>query len=56
MSEYLIWSFIEGDNTCLTVAASSTIFITQLKDLIIEKRGDRLRVSATSTLWKVHYF
>jgi len=54
---YLLWCFVEEDNTYFHVIASSTIYISTLKDLIKEKRSDRIRVDAASlTLSKVRRF
>ena len=54
-----LWCFIEGATTSFSIIASSTMFISMLRDVIKEKHkhGVLSGVDASElTLWKVRYF
>jgi len=56
MSDYHLWCYVAGDNVPFLVTASSSTFISQLKDLIKEKginASEHAVLAKDLTLWKV---
>jgi len=56
MSDYHLWCYVAGDNVPFLVTASSSTFISQLKDLIKEKginATEHAVLAKDLNLWKV---